>query len=66
MARQELEEFEVEVSLNFTEFVKARTVNEAVKKLEDKYIHGKGRLPRDYIDITVPDSDNYYWCQVED
>ena len=65
MKNKKLEEFEVAVSLNFTEFIKARTVEEAIKKLEDKYIRGKGRLPREYIDITVPDSDNY-WCQIED
>ncbi len=63
MARQELEEFEVAVNLNFTEFVKARTIEEAIKKLEDKYIHGKGRLPRDYIHIEEYECD---WCQIED
>ncbi len=58
-----LEEFEALVSLNFTEKVKARTMEEAIKKLEDKYIHGKGRLPRDYIEVEEYESG---WCQIED
>jgi hypothetical protein len=58
-----LQEFEVLVSLNFTEFVKARTVEEAIKKLEDKYIQGKGRLPREYIEVEEYACDHY---QVED
>ena len=58
-----IQEFEVLVSLNFTEFVKARTVEEAIEKLEDKYIHGKGRLPREYIEVEEYTCDHY---QVED
>ena len=55
-------EFEIAVNLNFTEFVKAKTVDEAIKKLEDKYINGKGRLPREYIEIEKYDS----FSQIED
>ena len=57
------EEFEVAVNLNFTEMVKAKSLDEAIKKLENKYIHGKGRLPREYIHIEEYES---YFCQVED
>lgn len=53
-------EFEIEVSLCFTELVKANSVEEAIKKLEYKYIHGKGRLPREFIEI---DEYNPYFCQ---
>ena len=56
-------EYEVAVHLNFTEMVKANNLKEAIKKLEDKYIHGKGRLPREYITVEGYES---YFCQVED
>jgi hypothetical protein len=61
--KSDIQEFEVLVSLNFTEFVKARTVEEAIEKLEDKYIYGKGRLPREYIEVEEYTCDHY---QVED
>lgn len=56
-------EYEISVHLGFIETVKAKNLNEAIKKLEDKYIHGKGRLPREYIHVEEYES---YWCQVED
>lgn len=61
--KSDMQEFEVLVSLNFTEFVKARTIEEALKKLEDKYIRGKGRLPREYIEVEEYTCDHY---QIED
>ena len=61
--KSDMQEFEVLVSLNFTEKVKAHTIEEAVKKLEDKYIRGKGRLPREYIEVEEYTCDHY---QVED
>ena len=57
-------EFEIEVSLCFTELVKANSVEEAIKKLEDKYIHGNGELPREFIEIDEYNED--YFCQVGD
>lgn len=56
-------EFEIEVRLCFTEMVKANSVEEAIKKLEDKYIHGKSELPRVFIKINEYED---YFCQVED
>lgn len=56
-------EFEIIVSLCFKEPVKANSVEEAIKKLEDKYIHGKGRLPREFIEI---DEYEDYFCQIGD
>lgn len=56
-------EFEIEVRLCFTEMVRANSVEEAIKKLEDKYIHGKGELPRAFIKI---DEYEDYFCQVGD
>ena len=57
------EEYVLEVSLGFTEKVKASSLTEAIKKLEDKYIRGKGRLPREWIYI---DEHKLEWYQVED
>lgn len=56
-------EFEIEVSLCFSEWVKANSVEEAIKKLEDKYIHGNGELPREFIKINEYED---YFCQVGD
>lgn len=64
--KSDMQEFEVLVSLNFTEFVKARTTEEAVKKLEDKYIHGRGRLPREYIEVEACEESKDSFAQVED
>ena len=61
--KSDMQEFELLVSLNFTEKVKAHTIEEATKKLEDKYIRGKGRLPREYIEVEEYTCDHY---QVED
>lgn len=58
-----IEEFEIAVNLNFVEVVKARTKEEAIKKMENKYVHGKGRLPREYIAVCEYEP---YFCQVED
>lgn len=60
---EKIEEFEIAVNLNFVEVVKARTKEEAIKKMENKYVHGKGRLPREYIDVCEYEP---YFCQVED
>lgn len=56
-------EYNISVSLNFTETVKANSAGEAILKLESKYIHGKGRLPREWIEVDI---DNNWFCQVED
>ena len=61
--KSDMQEFEVLVSLNFTEKVKAYTIEEAIKKLEDKYIYGRGRLPREYIEVEEYTCDHY---QIED
>ena len=61
--RNKQEEYTLEVSLGFTERVKAYSLAAAIKKLEDKYIRGKGRLPREWIYIDEHKSD---WYQVED
>jgi len=63
MAKQE--KFEVEVNLNFIERVTARSKKEAIKKIEQKYIHGRGRLPREYISVREYKS-FYDFTQVED
>lgn len=55
--------FEIEVNLNFTEYVKADSVEEAIKKLENKYIHGNNELPREFIKINEYKD---YFCQVGD
>ena len=56
-------EYEVSVSLSFRETVKANSAGEAILKMESKYIHGKGRLPREWIEVDI---DNNWFCQVED
>lgn len=61
--RNKQEEYVLEVSLGFTERVKASSIDAAIKKLEDKYIHGKGRLPREWIAVEEYKLD---WYQVED
>ena len=45
------------------ETVKANSAGEAILKMESKYIHGKGRLPREWIEVDI---DNNWFCQVED
>ena len=58
-----MQEFAIEVELNFIEMVKARTKEEAVKKLEDRYIRDREELPREYISIREYNCD---CAQVED
>lgn len=54
----------VSVNCCWCENVKANSMEEAIKKTEKLYKYGKGRFPREYVEV---DSGHYdYWCQIED
>ena len=60
--REELEEFELEINLTFHETVRAHNIEEAIKKMEDKYVDGHGRLPRNLIEVY---EHSWGFCQVD-
>lgn len=53
----------VSVSCSWLEEVKAATEEEAVRKTQKKYMFGKGRFPREYVEVSAEHID---FCQVED
>lgn len=56
-------EYWVSVSCSWLEKVKAETEEEAVKKATKKYMFGRGRFPREYVEVAL---ENIDFCQVED
>ena len=54
----------VSVACSWVEPVKASSMEEALKKTEQLYKHGKGRFPREYVEVAAESCS--YWCQVED
>ena len=54
----------VSVACSWVELVKADSLEEALKKTEKLYKYGKGRFPREYVEVAAEDCS--YWCQVED
>lgn len=54
----------VSVACSWVEPVKAESMEEALKKTEALYKYGKGRFPREYVEIAPENCS--YWCQVED
>ena len=54
----------VSVACSWLEPVKANSMEEAIKKTEKLYKYGKGRFPREYVEVSNGYCD--YWCQVED
>ena len=53
----------VSVACSWLEPVKATSMEEAIKKTEQRYRYGKGRFPREYVEVSDGRCD---WCQVED
>ena len=56
-------EFYLAANLNFIDRVEANSLDEAIEKLIDKYIYGKGQLPREYIRFEEYKG---FICQMED
>lgn len=52
----------ISVSCSWITPVKAKTVEEAIRKTEELYKYGRGRFPREYTEVSV---DRGYFCQVE-
>ena len=57
-------EYLVSVTCSFTTPVKADSLEEAIEKTKKLYKYGRGRLPREYIEVS--DACNGYVYQVED
>ena len=55
----------VSVTCSWLEPVKANSMKEAMQKAEQKYKYGKGRFPRECVDVEDGQCD-YYFAQVED
>ncbi len=53
----------VSVTCSWVEQVKANSIEEAIKKTERLYIYGKGRFPREYVEVR---EENLDFVQVED
>lgn len=58
-----MDEYWVSVNCSFIEKVRASTAEEAVKKAEKSYKYGKGRFPREYVEVCLEKLD---FAQVED
>lgn len=58
------ETYMVSVDCSWITPVKASSMEEAVKKTEKLYKYGKGRFPREYVEVSNGNCD--YYCQVED
>lgn len=54
----------VSVACSWVEPVKAESMEEAIKKTEKLYRYGKGRFPREYVEVS--DGGCNYFCQIED
>ena len=54
----------VSVACSWVTPVKASSMKEAIKKTEQLYKYGKGRFPREYVEVAAENCS--YWCQVED
>ena len=59
------ETYMVSITCSWIEPVKANSMKEAIKKAEQKYKYGRGRFPREYVDVEDGKCD-YYFAQVED
>lgn len=53
----------VSVVCSWLEPVKANSMEEAIEKAERLYRYGKGRFPREYVEVSDGECD---WCQIED
>lgn len=53
----------VSVNCSWVEQVKANSMEEAVKKTEKLYKQGKGRFPREYVEVR---EENWDFVQVEE
>ena len=53
----------VSISCSWVEQVKANSLEEAIKKTERLYMYGKGRFPREYVEVS---EENITPFQVED
>ena len=56
-------EYWVSVACSFITQIKADSEKEALEKAEKLYRYGKGRLPREYVEVYIEDID---FTQVED
>lgn len=53
----------VSIACSWLTPVKANSMEEAIKKTEKLYKYGKGRFPREYVEVSYGYCD---WCQIED
>lgn len=53
----------VSVSCSWIQPVKANSMEEAIKKTEKLYKYGKGKFPREYVEVSDGKCD---WWQIED
>ena len=53
----------VSIACSWIQAVKANSMEEAIKKTEKLYKYGKGRFPREYIEVADGNCD---WSQIED
>lgn len=54
----------VSIVCSWIEPVKVSSMAEAIKKTEKLYKYGKGRFPREYVEVSDGNCD--YWCEIED
>ena len=53
----------VSVTCSWLQEVRASSMEEAIEKVEKSYKYGKGRFPREYVEVTDGKCDFY---QIED
>lgn len=56
------QEYWVTVGCAWVESVKADSIDEAIKKMEDKYKYGKAPFPREFVEV----SEEMMGFQIED
>lgn len=54
--------FTVSIECSWIEEVKADSEEAALKKTYEKYRKGKGRFPREYVDVSI---EHINWCEIE-
>lgn len=57
-----MRKYAVSITCSWIEEVTADSMDDAVRKAEKKYRTGKGRIPREYVEVS---KEYEPWCEIE-
>lgn len=57
-----MRKYAVSITCSWIEEVTADSMDDAVRKAEKKYRTGKGRIPREYVEVQ---KEYEPWCEIE-